>query len=254
MGLCRKKQKNCDPLDISNREKGDQWDHTAIDVDSRLVISLVIGKRTGKNLDGLINDFAQRTEHIPPALITTDDCSTYDAVLLRCYGKAPKDHDPSLEPIWPTGSVHATVKKSYKEGSVDKIKREITHGTQADLEAALLASSNSSTVNTSFVERQNGTDRNFNARKRRKTYEFSKSLLLHIAVSWWVYFCYNFHHTNRALRLKIKEHSFLHRTPAMAAGLKTAPMTIPQILSTQIVGFIPYSNPKYCRDHSLLSN
>ena len=32
-----KKQKNCDPSDPADADKGDQWDHTAIDVNSRMV-------------------------------------------------------------------------------------------------------------------------------------------------------------------------------------------------------------------------
>ncbi len=43
-----KKQKHCDPLEPEDEAKGDQWDHTAIDVDSRFVVSLVIGKRNGE--------------------------------------------------------------------------------------------------------------------------------------------------------------------------------------------------------------
>jgi hypothetical protein len=111
------------------------------------------------------------------------------------------------------------------------------HGTAADLAVALDQSPVSAKINTSFVERQNGTDRTFNARKARKTYEFSKDLLVHVAVTWWVTFCYNFHHLNRGLRLRAPDGSVVHRTPAMAIGIEQHPLSIADILAIQVVGF-----------------
>ena len=61
-----KKQKNCDPLSPRDETKGDQWDHTAMDVDSRVVVSLVIGKRDKENLEEVVADFASRTGGAPP--------------------------------------------------------------------------------------------------------------------------------------------------------------------------------------------
>ena len=122
------------------------------------------------------------------------------------------------------------------------VDRELVHGTEHDLAAALHASASSSEINTAFVERQNGTDRTYNSRKRRKTYEFSKELLLHVAVSWWVLFCYNFHHLHRGLRLRRPEGRYLHRTPAMALGLVERPLTVADILTAQVVGF-EYPSP-----------
>ena len=61
-----KKQKNCDPSDPEDDDKGSQWDHTAVDVDSRLVVSLVVGKRDGETLEEVVSDFAGRTGGSPP--------------------------------------------------------------------------------------------------------------------------------------------------------------------------------------------
>ena len=61
-----KKQKNCDPDDPKDQDKGDQWDHTAIDVDSRMVVSLVVGKRGRQALEEVVGDFAERTGNFPP--------------------------------------------------------------------------------------------------------------------------------------------------------------------------------------------
>jgi len=144
---------------------------------------------------------------------------------------------------WPEGSAYATVNKTYRKSRVASVTRTLVHGTPQDLERALDSSTSSAQVNTAFVERHNGTDRNYNARKRRKTYQFSKNLLVHIAVTWWVLFCYNFHHPHRSLRLTLPDGSLLHRTPAMAAGLADTPLTVADILSTQLVGFVPPTEP-----------
>src|SRR5436190_667068 len=41
-----KKGKHCDPQGEDYLSQGDQWDHVAFDPDSRLVLSVVVGKRT----------------------------------------------------------------------------------------------------------------------------------------------------------------------------------------------------------------
>jgi hypothetical protein len=214
-----------------------------MDVPSRFLVSLVVGKRTRENLQGVLNDFAERTGGKPPALSTSDDCSMYDQVLLEQYGQLvapPRTGRPERPPKpylkWPEGAVYATVCKTFKEGEVHTIRRELVHGTQEDLQAALETSPVSQTINTAIVERQNGTDRTYNARKVRKTYRFSKSLLVHIAVTCWVALCYNFHHLNRSLRQKLPTGKFLQRTPAMAIGLAEHPLSVAELLTTQVVG------------------
>ena len=115
-----------------------------------------------------------------------------------------------------------------------EIERKLVHGTEEELARALEASSSSRTVNTAFVERHNGTDRTYNARKRRRTYEFSKDLAVHIAVTWWVVFCHNFHHFHRGLVRRLSDGSYLHRTPAMAIALTEAPLSVAEIICTSV--------------------
>ena len=145
---------------------------------------------------------------------------------------------------WPAGSAYATVNKTYAKGTVTAVSRKLVHGTPEDLDAALRASRSSTTINTSFMERQNGTDRTYNARKARKTYQFSKDLFVHVAVTWWVFFCYNFHHINRGLRVDNEDGTFIHRTPAMAIGLAQAPCSVADILKTQVLTSPTRTKPK----------
>ena len=243
-------KKRCDPENSDDATKGDQWDHTGVDVQSRLAVSLVIGKRSKDNVKKVVADFADRTRNVPPALITTDDCSTYADALLEQYGetvvpaktgKRGRPRNPSKQ--WPKKSVYATVNKTYSGGRVTAVDRKLVHGTEEDLARALESSSCSNKINTSFVERQNGINRSYNARKARKTYEYSKDLIAHMAVSWWVILCYNFHHVHGGLRQRCEDGTYLHRTPAMSFGLASQPLTVWELLSTQVVGFTPSFTP-----------
>ena len=142
----------------------------------------------------------------------------------------------------PDGAVCATVKKTCAKGTVSAVERKLVHGSEHALARALAHSASSDKVNTAFVERQNGTDRCDNARKVRKTLPFSKDLIVHAAVTWWVMFCHNFHHLHRSLRQRNADGTYTLRTPAMAAGLAQRPLSVADILATQGVGFTPPSH------------
>ena len=95
----------------------------------------------------------------------------------------------------------------------------VIFGTLAAVTAALKLSKVSNKINTAFVERQNGTDRNRNGRKVRKTYCFSKDWDTHNAVTYFTLYTYNFCWPVRTLRQCSLDGQWLPRTPAMAAGL-----------------------------------
>ena len=95
---------------------------------------------------------------------------------------------------------------------------------------ALAASSVGRVVNTSFVERHNGTDRNRCSRKVRKTYAFSKDWKVHRAATALSYFSYNFCWPVRTLREKGTDGKWQQRTPAMAAGLTDHPWSLTEWL------------------------
>ena len=74
-------------------------------------------------------------------------------------------------------------------------------------------------INTSYVERNNGTERRQNARKVRKTYCFSKDWDIHNAATYFIGYSYNFCWPVRTLRVQDADGCWHDRTPAMAAGL-----------------------------------
>jgi IS1 family transposase len=222
-----KKEKNCDAEDPSDRLCGDCWDHVAFDAEHRLVVSVVPGERTAENVRKVVADYRQRTGGALPNLITTDEYPAYAEAILEAYGEeiVPERTGKRGRPkapykVAPKELNYATVHKTRKKGRVVKIDYRVVFGTVLAVQAALAASQVSRAINTAFVERHNGTDRNRNARKVRKTYCFSKVYAVHEAVTYFTMYSYNFCWPVRTLRERKDEGSpWEERTPAMAAGL-----------------------------------
>jgi IS1 family transposase len=221
-----KKEKHCDPDDPDDARQGDHWDHVALDPEHRLVVSVVPGKRTAENVRLLVNDFKRRTQGRLMNLMTTDEYPAYETEILAAYGetvvpprtgKPGRPRKPYHKP--PEDLRYATVPKTREKGRVTKIEQRVVFGTVAAVMAALAVSTASTAINTAFVERQNGTDRNRNGRKVRKTYCFSKDWGVHEAVTYFTMYSYNFCWPVRTLRVKGADGAWEERTPAMAAGL-----------------------------------
>ena len=221
-----KKQKHCDMADPADQRLGDDWDHVALDPVHRLVVSVVPGKRTEENVTALVEDFKKRTAGRLPNLITSDEYQAYPPAILKAYGRIvtpPRTGRPGRPAkeykIAPQDLRYATVHKTRQNGRVVKVETRVVFGQPDAVEAALKASPVSNAVNTSFVERQNGTDRNRNARKVRKTYCFSKDWDVHAAVTYFTMYTYNFCWPVRTLGLRDVTGHCRPRTPALSAGL-----------------------------------
>ena len=235
-----KKEKAC--TDEEKEDHGDQWDHVVMDAESKAIISMVCGKRTKENTEELIQDFANRcNDGNPPELFTTDDYSCYQDALLHVYGawvipertgkpgrpKAAFQTEPEMQ--------YATVRKERKRGRVVSVDTKQVYGTDSGLEAALESSSVSNAVNTSFVERQNGTDRHLNARKARKTLAFSKDCEYHVCHSWLCVAYYNFCWDHRSLRVRVRDREYDHRSPMMALGVTEHIWSIEEMATYQTI-------------------
>ena len=84
MELCEKKQKCCADHELG--EAGDWWDHTAVAADSKLVVSLMVGKRTYDQTLAVVHDAHARLRagHLPA--IFTDAFASYESALLEVFG------------------------------------------------------------------------------------------------------------------------------------------------------------------------
>ena len=221
----KKKEKNCQEGEADQR-CGDNWDHVAFDPEHRLVLTTVPGKRSAAKVQELVADVKERLEGRVPRLITTDEYAAYPQAILNAYstevvppptGKPGRPKAPLQVPL---PELHyATVHKTREKGRVIKVALNVVFGLVAAVMAAVSASRVSRHINTAFIERHNGTDRNRNSRKVRKTYGFSKDWDTHNAVGYFTMYSYNFCWPVRTLGVRREDGRCQERTPAMAAGL-----------------------------------
>jgi len=198
----------------------------ALDPESRLVVSLVVGKRTEGATHAVVGDFHRRTGGRVMRLMTSDEYPAYATAIRETYGQVvtpPRTGRPGRprKPYTelPPGLTYATVHKERENNRVVGVSTRVVFGTVSAVALALVASAVSTAVNTCFVERHNGTDRNRCSRKVRKSYAFSKDWEVHRAATAFSYLSYNFCWPVETLRERDADGRWRPRTPAMAAGL-----------------------------------
>jgi IS1 family transposase len=237
-----KKQRHCDDDDFADWRQGDCWDHVAFDPEHRLVLSVVTGKRAAEHARLLVEDVHQRTQGRLLNLMTSDAHPAYAEAILDVYGeevrpprtgKPGRPRQPYKQP--PAGLRYATVRKVRRHGRVVRVAWRVVFGTVLAVLAALAASAVSRVVNVSFLERHNGSDRQRNSRKARKTYRFSKDWEVHQAVTWFTLLSANFCCPVRTLRQRNGSGGWWQRTPGMAAGLADHVWSIREWLTFPVV-------------------
>ena len=89
---------------------GDFWDHTAIAPESKLIVSLVVGKRTQEQTQALVSDTQSRLRKGYLPALFSDGYEGYEPAILETFGRryaAPKTGltgRPRLAIIrWPQG-------------------------------------------------------------------------------------------------------------------------------------------------------
>ena len=186
------KQKNVATAKAAPQVAGDTWTWTALDADSKLIVSSMVGGRDAEYANAFMDDVASRLAN--RVQMTTDGHKAYleaiegsfgadidYAQLIKVYGNAPETFKGRYSPADCTGIVKRTV-----EGQPDE-----KH------------------ISTSFVERQNLTMRMQMRRFTRLTNAFSKKFENHMHMVALYTVWYNF----------IRIHKTLRITPAMEAGL-----------------------------------
>jgi hypothetical protein len=191
-----------------------------------LVLCVVPGERTAAKVVAVVEDVRRRTGGRLMDLITTDGYPAYEGAIPGAYGETitpprtgKRGRPRSPYKVAPEGLTYAVVEKAREKGRVVSIATRVVFGTVAAVAAALGMSRVSTAINTSFLERQNGTDRHRNARKARKTYRFSKDWRYHEAVTYLTLYAYNFCWPVRTLGVKNDRGRRQPQSPAMAAGL-----------------------------------
>ena len=210
----------------------------ALDPETRLVLAVVPGARNAEAVEEVVGEVKDRTGGRVLELVTSDDYPAYETALLEAYGREvattatgrpARKLVPDKAP--PPGMNYATVEKRREKGRGVAIVTRVVFGTLAAVQAALAKSKVSRGINTSFLERQNATDRHHNARKVRKTYTFSKDWRVHEAMTYFTMYSDNFCWAVRTLNERDEQGHWRRRTPAMAAGLADHVWNIEELVS-----------------------
>jgi IS1 family transposase len=191
------------------------------------VLAVIPGSRSIENASAIVAEVKERLGRTPPELMTSDEYPAYATAIEDAFSEpvpAPPRRRPGRPRIiprrrMPQGLVYATVHKHRRNNRVVAVEQRRVFGSPKALEKALAESAVSHRVNTSFIERQNATDRGRNARKARRTYRFSKDWLAHEAMTYLTMYGCNFCRPVRTLRVKDQQGRWRERSPALAARL-----------------------------------
>lgn len=219
-----KKQRHVTAMD-DRHQTGAYWDANSLDPQSKLLVSLVPGRRTTRTIHRVVADAAERLAATAglPALFT-DGEPTYREAIVATFGRAypvprrgPRGRPPAPVVRIPQALVYAQIVKHRQGRRVQQVEVRPIFG-KGKL-AQVVADLGWTKANTSAIERFNRTDRMRNARKGRKTLRFSRRADRHDALSWIGAVRYNFHHPHRSLRQPTQQGRWQQRSPAMAAGI-----------------------------------
>jgi IS1 family transposase len=185
---------------------GDQWTFVALDPDTKLVPSYLVGKRTRDNAVEFMFDLSNRLTN--RVQISSDSLRSYVDAVERAFG-ADVDYGQIVKffDAEPTGPAR------YAPPEVTHVERTVIAGSPDPVH-----------ISTSLVERQNLTMRMSMRRFTRLTNAFSKKLEnLEAAVAL------HFAHYNL-----VRLHKTLRVTPAMAAGVSSKLWTLEELVDAAL--------------------
>ena len=201
---------------------GTTWIWTALDPDSRLIICALVGNRTLEDCRECMKILLSRIGNKP--LFVSDELIHYETILREKFS--------TEVPVLPTGKRgrpakgkmlldeeldYAVVHKTREKGKVVKVGRKIVFGNTKRIEQKLQQSI-SNDVNTSYIERSNGTLRQLNSHLRRKSLTFAKEKDFFDAKIALIIYFYNFIRPHWTLS-KNADKSYTARTPALCSGI-----------------------------------
>jgi len=199
------KESNTPPNVRGQLGRGDVYTWVALDADSKLVVSWLVGKRSTEYAMAFMHDVAARLAN--RVQLTTDGHKGYLTAVDDAFG---------------TKVDYAMLQKLYGGNQGDKAHAEHRYSPGkviGAIKGVVTGDPDMWHVSTSFVERQNLTMRMHMRRFTRLTNAFSKKVENHMAAVALHYMFYNFARIHKTLRV----------TPAMQAGLADHVWTLEEV-------------------------
>jgi IS1 family transposase len=190
---------------------GDIWTFTALDAETKLMVSWLVGPRTLENAHSFMYDLHKRLSQ--RVQLTTDGNSQYISAVEGAFGWQGVDFSQLIKYY------------SADHGPGGRYSPPICTGTDRH---RVMGHPDESKVSTSYVERQNLTIRMSARRFTRLTNAFSKKVENHVHAVALHFMVYNFCRPHGTLTRKANG---VHTTPAMAAGVTDRVWTVEDLLA-----------------------
>jgi IS1 family transposase len=197
------KQKNVTPKMAAEGVCGDVWTFTAIDAQTKVVISWLVGRRDAGCATEFLQDVASRLSN--RIQLTTDGRKMYINAVIDAFADEID---------------YAQLVKIYGSDTEGQ-KRYSPAQCLGASKQAILGDPEQAHISTSFVERQNLNMRMNMRRFTRLTNAFSKKIENHVHMIALYHMHHNFFRIHQTLRV----------TPAMEAGISSHVWSIRELLS-----------------------
>jgi IS1 family transposase len=202
---CKQKQVTAEKMEAGIC--GDIWTFVAIEADTKLVISWMVGARDAGFAADLLRDVRNRVAN--PIQLTTDGHKMYLKAVPEAFEGMAIDYAQLIKVF----GNDPQAEKRYSPALCQGIEKK-----------AILGNPDPKFISTSYVERQNLTMRMNMRRFTRLTNAFSKKLENHMHAVAPFYMHYNF----------VRIHQTLRVTPAMAAGVSNRLWSIHDVVSLAV--------------------
>jgi IS1 family transposase len=199
--FCHAKERNVPEQHRGEFGYGDVWTWTAIDQDSRLIVSWLVGTREVDDALSFAMDLRSRLAN--RVQITTDGHLGYLSAIERAFGR---DVDYAM-------LIKQYGKDTGESREVSQARKYSPNKVTSQEVRVVTGNPDPDRISTSYVERQNLNIRMGMRRFTRLTNAFSKKVENHTAAVTVQFMYHNFARPHRSLANPYQ------RTPAMAAGI-----------------------------------